>query len=171
MTTEEQFPFEIVQVPWNDCNAVKLRKMQKDEFTLRYPEDPGEPGKTIDEGDCLVFLLIRQKSNPDNGPENIKYVAAAGLRKADENRAEVKRMFVIPEARGPPFRLGERLISSLEQHAKQFGFEYLLVETGSFAQQARRFYHRVGFTSCEAFPPYDKGGEAPLSVFLEKKIR
>ncbi|PWN34751.1 uncharacterized protein FA14DRAFT_33732 [Meira miltonrushii] len=166
MTTEDTFPFEIVAVPWNDCNAVKLRQMQHDEFYSRYPEDPGEPGKSMDAEDCLLFLLIRQQVKESN---EVKYVAAAGLRKVDDSRAEVKRMFVIPEARGPPFRLGERLISSLEQHAQQFGFDTLLVETGSFNQQALRFYHRIGFSPCAAFPPYEKA-KAPLSVFLEKKI-
>lgn len=170
MFVKEPLPFEIIPVLWNNPDAERLRKMQREEFNLRYPQDPGEPGVRPSQGDCLLFLLIRQKVDLNDESKEYRYVGAGGLRKVDKERIEVKRMFILPEFRGQTYRLADRLISALEHHALQLGFKTLLVETGTFVQQARRFYSRVGFQSCPAFPPYDKKGEAPQSIFLKKEI-
>lgn len=117
IVVEDLYQFEILLVPWDNPDAKRLRKMQREEFNLRYPQDPDEPNVRPSQVDCLLFLLIRQKVNLNDDSKEYQYVGAAGLRKVDKERTEVKRMFILSGFRGQPYRLAERLIFALENHA------------------------------------------------------
>jgi len=79
--------------------------------------------------------------------------------------AELKRMFVVPEARG--LKLGSRILDALEAAAKAEGVRVLRLETGVRQPEALALYHRHGYTERGPFGTYRPD---PLSTFFEKWI-
>ena len=86
------------------------------------------------------------------------------------NFAEVKRMYVRPEAR----RRGaaDAIMSRLISEATAANLIVMRLETGTRSFAALRFYQRYGFQSCNIFEPYASMAPAEIaeSVFLEKQI-
>lgn len=84
--------------------------------------------------------------------------------------AEVKRMYVRPEARGSG--VAEAILSRLIAEAEGAGLRILRLETGIHQAAAIRFYRRSGFQPCSAFEPYlSLPPEAiATSVFMERRI-
>ncbi|PWN91078.1 putative acetyltransferase [Acaromyces ingoldii] len=150
---------EVVEVAWDDREAVRLRQMQRDDIAGEFPLSK-EPGPPPSVSDCLVFLIARRRGEA-------QALAAGGLRRVDDKRAEVKRMYVVPQFRGRPLQLGQKIVEALERRARQLGFSQLLLETGTFMAGPRKFYERCGYQQDEAFPPYL---DAPQSVFYAKDI-
>ena len=63
--------------------------------------------------------------------------------------AELKRMWVAPEARG--LGLGRRLLGELERYARDAGVEVLRLETNRALNEAIDLYRRSGYREVEAF--------------------
>lgn len=63
--------------------------------------------------------------------------------------AELKRMWVAPEARG--LGLGRRLLQELERHARGAGVEVLRLETNRSLQEAIALYRSSGYCEVESF--------------------
>jgi len=84
--------------------------------------------------------------------------------------AEVKRMYVVPAARGQG--VAEAIIAHLTKEAAAAGLSLLRLETGVKQHAAMRFYERCGFMPCAAFEPYASMVDSAIltSVFLEKHI-
>ena len=85
--------------------------------------------------------------------------------KAGEDWAEIKRMFVSPEARGR--ELGRQLLQKLETIAIDNGATLLRLETGVKQPEALLLYRSAGFVETAPFGQYSPD---PLSVFMEKPI-
>jgi putative acetyltransferase len=79
--------------------------------------------------------------------------------------AEIKRMFVLEEARG--LRLGECILEFLEEQTAARGVNTLRLETGIHSHPARRLYERCGYYLIGPFAGY---WDDPLSVFYEKVL-
>jgi putative acetyltransferase len=79
--------------------------------------------------------------------------------------AEVKRMYVAPQARGR--RLGAAILALLEEAAAAQGIAVLRLETGIHNGEALALYRRAGYRDCAAFGDYRPD---PLSVFMEKRL-
>ena len=79
--------------------------------------------------------------------------------------AELKRMWVIPEAR----RLGvsKIILTALEGYARSEGVGTLRLETGVENHAALDLYARAGFKRCNPFGDYRAD---PLSVFMQKDL-
>ena len=82
-----------------------------------------------------------------------------------DDAGEVKRMYVLPEARGR--RIGQRILDRLEAEARALGLARLLLETGDRQGEALALYHRVGFARIDRFGQYV---DSPLSVCMEKHL-
>lgn len=80
--------------------------------------------------------------------------------------AEVKRMYVRPEARGQG--LARRVLSLLEQEAAQRGATQYALETGPLQPEAIALYERLGYQRCG---PYGSYADDPLSVFMRKPVQ
>jgi putative acetyltransferase len=78
---------------------------------------------------------------------------------------EIKRMYVVPEARGQ--RIGERVMQVLEVSLKAQGIKLALLETGADQHAAMRLYERAGYVRRGPFGGYPDNG---LSVFYEKRL-
>jgi putative acetyltransferase len=104
-----------------------------------------------------VFLLLRD----DGG----RAVGCGGIARFDNARGEVKRMYVVPEARGRG--LGRRLLDELEAEARRLGYASVVLETGDRQQEAVGLYESTGYERIPCYPPYDS---RELSICYEKRL-
>ena len=104
-----------------------------------------------------VFLVIRDDAR--------RAIACGGIARFDATRAEVKRMYVLPEARGQG--LGRRLLADLEEEARGLGYTALVLETGDRQPEALGLYASAGFERIPCYPPYDT---RELSLCFEKPL-
>jgi GNAT superfamily N-acetyltransferase len=114
---------------------------------------------------------------PPNGLFLVGYVgteavATGGLRRHDDGSAdggeaavELKRMYVVPEARGKG--LSRMMLAALEARAREMGATRIVLETGNRQPEAVSLYETSGYTRIEGFGFY---AEAPLSISFEKKL-
>jgi GNAT superfamily N-acetyltransferase len=88
-----------------------------------------------------------------------------GIARFDATRGEVKRMYVVPEARG--LGLGRRLLEELEAQARALGYASVVLETGDRQPAALALYRRAGYVRRPCWPPYDSRA---LSFCFEKSL-
>jgi putative acetyltransferase len=103
-----------------------------------------------------VFLVVR---------DGERAVACGGIARFDATRAELKRMYVLPEARGRG--LGRRVLVELEAEARRLGYRALVLETGDRQEAALGLYISAGFERIPCYPPYDS---RELSLCYEKRL-
>ncbi|MES1246356.1 MAG: GNAT family N-acetyltransferase [Actinomycetota bacterium] len=106
-----------------------------------------------------VFLVVRDE---DGGA-----IACGGVTRFthDENKGELKRMYVRPEARGRG--LGRLVLDQLEEQARELGFASLVLETGDRQEAALALYERSGYVRIPSYPPYDT---RELSLCFQKEL-
>ena len=66
-----------------------------------------------------------------------------------ETRCEMKRLYVRPEGRG--HALGDCLIESIVDYAKESGYKELVLDTNESLQAAIHLYKKHGFIECEPY--------------------
>lgn len=88
----------------------------------------------------------------------------------DDRLAEVKRMYVRPDARGNG--VARAILAQLEHEARTRGHASLVLETGDAQRAAIRLYERSGFRRRTAFGKYAQMPPAAVArcVFYEKSI-
>jgi len=103
-----------------------------------------------------AFLLAEEKGT---------YLGCVRVRKFSGSAAEMKRMYVVPAARGR--RVGHLLAESIVTLAKQLGYSQLLLDTLPSMREAQALYASLGFrpTSVYRFNP------VPGTVFLKLELR
>ncbi len=92
-------------------------------------------------------------------------LGCGALRLLGEGVGEVKRMYVIPEARG--HGLGGRILARIEQLAAALGLQRLILETGNRQPEALALYRRSGWHTIPCYRPYD---DDDVSVCLGKDL-
>jgi len=80
--------------------------------------------------------------------------------------AEVKRMYVVPQARGRG--LARAMLAHLEDTARAVGAEVMVLETGLRQPEAITLYESAGYLSIAGFGYYK---DAPLSRCLARSLR
>lgn len=113
--------------------------------------------------------------NQYNGLEEIKYVMVAyvdekpigcgTIKRLDTNTVELKRMYVKPEKRGSG--IAGQILKSLEEWAKEIGFEKCILETGERQFEAVRFYEKTGY---QRIPNYGQYAQMENSICFEKTL-
>ena len=78
---------------------------------------------------------------------------------------EIKRMFVDETARG--YSLGNKLLATLEDHARAAGMKLVRLETGIHQPEALSLYRKAGYGEISAFGEYLPD---PVCVFMEKRL-
>ena len=81
-------------------------------------------------------------------------VGCAGLKKYSQTQAEIKRVWVQPDARGQ--HIASRMMDLVERKAKEQGFEQVILQTRLLMKEAVGMYLRRGYKLTENYPPYDK---------------
>ena len=93
-----------------------------------------------------------------------KPVAGGGLKRDDDGVAEIKRMYVVPEARRQG--LGRRLLEALEDRARELGYARIRLDTGARQPHAQAMYERAGYHPIENY-----NGNSMASFWGEKILR
>lgn len=141
------------------ADALALIALLDAELTGRYP-NPGDnhfalTAAEVSEG-LGVFLVARMGRGR---------VGCGALRRLDSTTGEIKRMFVVPAARG--MGAGRRLLTELERHARGLGLRRLVLETGERQPEANGLYESAGFVRIPCFGDY---AVSPASVCMEKAL-
>jgi GNAT superfamily N-acetyltransferase len=92
-------------------------------------------------------------------------VACGGICRFDDTRAELKRMYVAPSARGTG--LGRRLLVALEAEARRLGYAAVVLETGNRQPEAFGLYTSSGYQRIPCYEPY---ASRELSMCFEKSL-
>ncbi|MGW0391143.1 GNAT family N-acetyltransferase [Streptomyces sp. NPDC003042] len=134
-------------------DAVKLSDQVQIEYQTRY------------DGEGDVTFLDPAMFTPPNGLYLLAYdasdtpVASGAWRSQDQNDegyadgdAEIKRMYVIPEARG--LGLARRILATLEADARAAGRRRMVLETGDQQPEAIALYLSSGYTFSTKFGHY-----------------
>jgi GNAT superfamily N-acetyltransferase len=91
--------------------------------------------------------------------------ACGGWRTVGPSRAEIKRMYVAPAARG--HGLGRQILEALEGDARRHGMNEAILETGVNNSAALALYTRCGYT---LVPPYAAGRDPRINRALSKPL-
>jgi GNAT superfamily N-acetyltransferase len=149
----------IAVVAWDDPDVQRLTAAQQVELRARY-DGAGEPGTPPSAADVSVVLLARD----DDGAA----VGCGALRHLGDGVAEVKRMYVVPEARGRG--LSKAILAELETAAIARGWSTLRLETGPRQPEAIRLYEGAGYRPIDAFGAYVGAVDAEESLFYERVL-
>ncbi|HEY4625129.1 MAG TPA: GNAT family N-acetyltransferase, partial [Blastococcus sp.] len=114
---------------WDDSGVQRLTTDQQAEIRARYGGKE-EPGAKPSAADVSVVLVARE----DDGTP----LGCGALRALGEDVAEVKRMYVVPAARGRG--VSKAVLAALEDAARERGWTTLRLETGSLQPEAIGLY-------------------------------
>lgn len=81
-----------------------------------------------------------------------KPVGCGCFKRFDDETAEMKRMFVLPEMRGK--KLAAKLLQELETWAVEEGFTKAVLETGLRQVEAQHLYSVAGYSRTENYGQY-----------------
>lgn len=98
------------------------------------------PGDYAPPSGCLLLAL-----------EDGKAAGCVGLRRSDDERCEMKRLYVRPEYRGRG--LGRELAEKVIAEARKAGYRSMYLDTLPVMKEAQALYHSLGFSDCA--PYYD----------------
>lgn len=116
-----------------------------------------KPADFVDDGG-FVFLVARSAHDGEA-------VGCVGLRLLGDARAEIKRMFVRPTARG--FGIGRGLLRAIEQEAADLGVTMMLLETAPPQETAIRLYESAGYARVPCWGEYARD---PISICYGKLL-
>lgn len=80
-------------------------------------------------------------------------MGCGGLKEFKKDSMEVKRMYVIPEARRTG--MGSAILQELEQWTAELGYTHCILETGKRQPEAIALYKKNGYTIIPNYPPYE----------------
>ncbi|CAM3725824.1 GNAT family N-acetyltransferase [Flavobacterium gelidilacus] len=84
--------------------------------------------------------------------ENEIPLGCGAFKELDSKTAELKRMFVLPEARGK--QIASKILTELESWAKESGFEFCVLETSQKLESAIALYKKFGYQDIPNYGQY-----------------
>ncbi|MGY1724061.1 GNAT family N-acetyltransferase [Blastococcus sp. SYSU DS0533] len=144
---------------WDDPDVRRLTTDQQTEVRARYG-GKDEPGTHPSAADVAVVLLARD----DDGTA----LGCGALRALGDGVAEVKRMYVVPAARGRG--VSKAVLAALEDAARGCGWTTLRLETGPLQPEAVGLYAGAGYRPTAAFGDYVGDPDAAGSLFFERVV-
>jgi GNAT superfamily N-acetyltransferase len=143
--------------PYDGPVAQRLIIAVQAEYVDRYGGPDGTP---VDPAEFAppngLFLVGYLDAEP---------VAMGGLRNHAAEEMEIKRMYVVPQARGKG--LSRVMLAALEDRARGLGVRRIVLETGDRQPEAVSLYESSGY---ERIPGFGHYADAPLSISFEKKL-
>jgi len=93
-------------------------------------------------------------------------VGCGAIKKNDAVSMEIKRIYVIPESRGK--EIASKILSALENWAKELSFTKCILETGKQQQEAIKLYKKNGYKLISNYGQY---ANVENSVCFEKELK
>ncbi len=135
----------------HDPVATNLIARLVGELADRYPEEAEAEAASFDPADAVgprrTFVIAWFGADA---------VGCGALRPYPDSAdtAELKRMYVVPAARGQG--IGREILRALEAHARTFGYRRLVLETGKRQPEAVALYKKSGYRPTPNYPPYEQ---------------
>ncbi|MEV7091176.1 GNAT family N-acetyltransferase [Streptomyces sp. NPDC093085] len=156
--------YTVATVALDHPDAVRLSDEVQAEYRKRFGHDDTTPlSPSYFAAPNGLFLVAYRDGAP---------VASGGWRAQDTTDdgylggdAEVKRMYVVPEARGRG--LARRILGALEESARSAGRRRMVLETGDVLPEAVRLYQSSGYLPTTGFGFYR---DHPDSRFFQKPL-
>lgn len=115
-----------------------------DLFNAQYPGRAARPGSVTTPAEMVaphgVFLV---------GYEDERPIAIGGVRRLEDGVAEIKRMYVVPDARSRG--AGRALLAALEDAARGLGYERVRIDAGAEQKHSRRLFADTGYTEISQY--------------------
>lgn len=146
---------DLRQVPIGDPDAQALIEQVQEEYVARYG---GRDESPIDHTEFVAPRGAFFVGHRDGVP----VVSGAWRRRGDvdfsgiTNTAEIKRMYVVPTARG--LGLARRMLAHLESTARAAGVDAMILETGLLQPEAIALYESSGYAEIAGFGYYKDSG-------------
>ncbi|MEV6868994.1 GNAT family N-acetyltransferase [Streptosporangium subroseum] len=144
----------IIAVAGDDPRIRRLVRDLDADLADRYLDDPDDFGAHIDP--AIRFLLAELDGRP---------IGCCAVQPFPGGGAELKRMYVTPQARG--CGVARRLLAEAEHTAAALGHPEIRLETGIHQPEAIALYIRAGYTPIPNYPPYQRD---PLSRCYAKPL-
>jgi GNAT superfamily N-acetyltransferase len=163
---------KLARVRLGDPEVAPLLAGLRQEYEVRYgPGDAADdvPAAQFDPPSGAFLVLLDEPDDGTFGDGNRAgvTVAGGGIRRLDENTAEIKRMWTNPGYR----RQGHAImvLAELESIARQLGYHRVRLETGFAQPEALALYRRLGFREIGNYGhyPHATGFERVLIADLD----
>ncbi len=129
------------------------------DIAFRYPGWSPESSQSVEPSELAppggVWLVAYLSGNP---------VGCGGLQRLDHETAEIRRVFLDDRARGQG--IGRALLSQLEAHARELGYERVRLTTGDQQPEALGLFRTAGY---EEVAPFTDG--AFTRHWMEKQLQ
>lgn len=93
-----------------------------------------------------------------------KPAGCIGLRKIDEEKCEMKRLYVRPEFRGK--HIGTQLIHKIIMDAEEIGYKHMFLDTLPFLESAIQMYKEWGFYEVDSY----NNSPMDTSIYMKKDL-
>lgn len=124
----------------------------------QYPGRSVRPGSVTTPDEMMpphgVFLV---------GYDGDRAVACGGARRLSDGVAEIKRMYVVPDARSRG--VGRALLGALEDACRELGYRVVRLDAGPAQTHSKSLFARTGYRE---IPPYNRNHIA--DYFAEKEL-
>jgi len=117
--------------------------------------DPGNGGYAGKPAEASGLFLVARLHG--------RAVGCGALKPLDASTAEIKRMWVAPDARG--LGVARRLLEALEDHARQAGMRRIVLDTNRSLAEAQALYRKAGYRDIERY-----NDNAYADFFFEKEL-
>ena len=145
---------DIIRTNSRNKDFIELVKLLDADLAIRDGEDHAFYDQ-FNKIDTIKQCLIGYKNN--------KPIACGAIKKFEFNTMEIKRMYVLPKHRGK--KIAQKILSELENWAKELGIEKCILETGKKQPEAISLYKKCGYTFT---PNYGQYTGIENSVCFEK---
>lgn len=156
-------PLRVVTVGYAHPDAAALVERVQEEYVVRYgsrDDSPVDPA-TFDPPHGTFVVGYVDDVPVATGAWRRSTVEAFGTRAT----CEVKRMYVVPEARGAGH--ARTVLAHLESTARAAGAEAMVLETGAAQPEALALYASCGYVPVASFGHYR---DSPLNRCLAKPL-
>ena len=157
----EPAPIDFVPAGVDSGDGAVLAQAMRDEIAVIYD------GLDLD-GEDMPRAGAAELSPPGGafvvGYRQGRPVCCGGVKRLDDRRCEIKKMYLVPELRGQG--IARALLHELEATARRLGYDIARLDTGPRQVSARRLYEAEGYAEIEDFngnPVAAFWGEKPLA--------
>jgi GNAT superfamily N-acetyltransferase len=103
--------------------------------------------------DDEIASLPREYGSPDGcfvlAAQDDRFVGCGGVRRHDASTCEMKRLYVVPAARGGG--IARQIVEQLIAHARERGYRSMVLDTLATMAGAHALYRSLGFTPTEPY--------------------
>jgi putative acetyltransferase len=82
-----------------------------------------------------------------------KPIGCGAFKPFDQEKVEIKRMYVLPQYRGQA--IGQKILNELELWAAELNFSSCILETGKKQPEAIRLYQKAGYSIIKNYGQYE----------------